>query len=38
MQGLELPFGVFLCLMSLIGWFYGTQMIRAYLHTLGFPA
>jgi leader peptidase (prepilin peptidase)/N-methyltransferase len=31
MRGLEIPFGVFLCIMSLVTWFYGAQMIRAYL-------
>jgi len=38
LQGLEIPFGVFLCLMSVIGWFYGEPLIRAYLVLLGFPA
>jgi leader peptidase (prepilin peptidase) / N-methyltransferase len=32
MHGLEIPFGVFLSLMSIAAWFYGTQMIRAYLN------
>jgi leader peptidase (prepilin peptidase) / N-methyltransferase len=31
MQGMELPFGVFLCLMSIVAWFYGAQMMRGYL-------
>jgi len=31
LRSIEIPFGVFLCLMSLIAWFYGAQMIRAYL-------
>lgn len=31
MQGLELPFGVFLSIMSMVTWFYGMQMVRAYL-------
>ncbi len=38
MHGLEIPFGVFLCLMSIVGWFYGSPMIRAYLGLLGFRA
>jgi leader peptidase (prepilin peptidase)/N-methyltransferase len=38
MHGLEIPFGVFLCLMSVVGWFYGVAIIRAYLGLLGFPA
>jgi leader peptidase (prepilin peptidase)/N-methyltransferase len=37
MRGLELPFGVFLCLMSIITWFYGTQMLRAYMNLLLIP-
>jgi hypothetical protein len=31
MQGLEIPFGVFLCVTSTVTWFYGAQMIQAYL-------
>jgi leader peptidase (prepilin peptidase)/N-methyltransferase len=31
MRGLEIPFGVFLSVMSIVTWFYGAQMIRAYL-------
>ena len=31
MRGVEIPFGVFLCIMSLVSWFYGVQMIRSYL-------
>jgi leader peptidase (prepilin peptidase)/N-methyltransferase len=31
MRGLEIPFGVFLCVMSIVSWFYGTQMIRGYM-------
>ena len=31
MRAVEIPFGVFLCIMSLVTWFYGTQMIRSYL-------
>jgi leader peptidase (prepilin peptidase)/N-methyltransferase len=31
MRGLEIPFGVFLAIVSLVGWFYGGPMIRAYM-------
>ena len=31
LRGLEIPFGVFLCAMSIVSWFYGAQMIRVYL-------
>jgi leader peptidase (prepilin peptidase)/N-methyltransferase len=31
MRALEIPFGVFLCIMSLVTWFYGAQIIRSYL-------
>jgi leader peptidase (prepilin peptidase)/N-methyltransferase len=31
LQGLELPFGVFLCIMSIVSCFYGVAMIRGYL-------
>jgi leader peptidase (prepilin peptidase)/N-methyltransferase len=31
LRGLEIPFGVFLCVMSIVTWFCGAQMIRAYL-------
>ena len=31
MRGLEVPFGVFLSIMSIATWFYGTPMIRGYL-------
>jgi leader peptidase (prepilin peptidase)/N-methyltransferase len=31
MHGLEVPFGVFLCVMSIVSWFYGVQMIRGYM-------
>jgi hypothetical protein len=31
MQGLEIPFGVFLCVTSTVTWLYGAQMIQAYL-------
>lgn len=34
LRSVEIPFGVFLCLMALISWFYGAQMIRAYLGLL----
>jgi leader peptidase (prepilin peptidase)/N-methyltransferase len=37
MQGLEIPFGVFLCIMSIVTWFYGEQMVRAYLHLFLVP-
>jgi leader peptidase (prepilin peptidase)/N-methyltransferase len=28
---LEIPYGVFLCMMSIVTWFFGAEMIRAYL-------
>jgi leader peptidase (prepilin peptidase) / N-methyltransferase len=31
MRGLEIPFGVFLGVMSIVTWFYGPHMIRAYM-------
>jgi len=31
LRGLEVPFGVFLSAMSMISWFYGAQIVRAYL-------
>jgi len=31
MHGIEIPFGVFLSAMSIAAWFYGAQLIRAYL-------
>jgi leader peptidase (prepilin peptidase)/N-methyltransferase len=31
MQGMEIPFGVFLCVMSIVAWFYGVAAIRGYL-------
>jgi len=34
MQGLEIPFGVFLCVMSIAAWFYGVAAIRGYLRLL----
>jgi leader peptidase (prepilin peptidase) / N-methyltransferase len=37
MRALEIPFGVFLCTMSIVSWFYGTQMIRAYMSLFMFP-
>ncbi|MDR3764828.1 MAG: prepilin peptidase [Acidobacteriota bacterium] len=36
LRALEIPFGVFLCMVSLIAWFYGPSMIRAYLHWMNF--
>ncbi len=36
MHGLEIPFGVFLSVMSIAAWFCGTQMIRAYLNLYSF--
>lgn len=38
LRGLEIPFGVFLCAMSIVAWFYGLQMMRAYLNLLTIPA
>ena len=37
LQGLEIPFGVFLCVMSLVAWFYGVAVIRGYLRLLLIP-
>jgi leader peptidase (prepilin peptidase) / N-methyltransferase len=37
MQGMEIPFGVFLCVMSLVAWFYGVAVIRGYLRLLLIP-
>ncbi len=31
MRGLEIPFGVFLCIVSIVTWFHGAQIMRAYL-------
>jgi leader peptidase (prepilin peptidase)/N-methyltransferase len=31
MRALEIPFGVFLSIMSMVTWFYGTQIVRSYL-------
>jgi leader peptidase (prepilin peptidase)/N-methyltransferase len=31
MRCLEIPFGVFLAMVSIISWFFGAQMIRAYM-------
>jgi leader peptidase (prepilin peptidase)/N-methyltransferase len=31
MRALEIPFGVFLSIMSIVTWFYGTQIVRSYL-------
>ncbi|MGC2211519.1 MAG: prepilin peptidase [Candidatus Korobacteraceae bacterium] len=32
MQYMEIPFGVFLSIMSIVAWFYGMQIIRGYLN------
>ncbi len=37
MRGLEIPFGVFLCIVSIVTWFYGAQMIQAYLRLFRIP-
>lgn len=37
LRGLEIPFGVFLCIMSIVTWFYGTQIVRAYLGLFQIP-
>jgi len=37
LQGVEIPFGVFLCVMSLVAWFYGVAAIRGYLRLLLIP-
>jgi len=37
MQCVEIPFGVFLCLMSITAWFYGAQVIRGYLGPILIP-
>jgi leader peptidase (prepilin peptidase)/N-methyltransferase len=37
MRGFEIPFGVFLSVMSIVTWFYGTQMIRGYLSLFQVP-
>jgi prepilin signal peptidase PulO-like enzyme (type II secretory pathway) len=31
MRVMEIPFGVFLAIVSIVTWFYGAQMIRAYM-------
>ena len=31
LRGLEVPFGVFLSVMSMVSWFYGAQIVGAYL-------
>ena len=36
MRALEIPFGVFLCLISVVTWFYGETMVRAYLRLIHF--
>jgi Flp pilus assembly protein protease CpaA len=38
MHGLEIPFGVFLSIMSIVAWFYGMQVIRSYLSMFQIPA
>jgi leader peptidase (prepilin peptidase) / N-methyltransferase len=37
MRGLEIPFGVFLCVMSIVTWFYGSKMIQSYLSLFMLP-
>ncbi len=37
MRGLEIPFGVFLCIVAIVAWFYGPQMLNAYLGLLRLP-
>jgi leader peptidase (prepilin peptidase)/N-methyltransferase len=37
MRGMEIPFGVFLCVMSIVTWFYGARMIQAYLGLFMIP-
>ncbi len=36
MRALEIPFGVFLCTMSLVAWFYGAGLVRGSLRLLGY--
>ena len=38
MHGLEIPFGVFLCVMSIVSWFYGVQMIQSYMRLFSIPS
>jgi leader peptidase (prepilin peptidase)/N-methyltransferase len=38
MHCLEIPFGVFLSVMSIVAWFYGMPMIRSYLSLFRIPA
>jgi leader peptidase (prepilin peptidase) / N-methyltransferase len=38
MHCLEIPFGVFLSVMSIVAWFYGMPMIRSYLSLFQIPA
>jgi len=38
MRCIEIPFGVFLCAMSIVAWFYGESLIRSYLGMLLIPA
>jgi len=37
MRCLEIPFGVFLAIVSVVTWFYGAQMIRSYMGLLRIP-
>lgn len=37
MQGTEIPFGVFLCAMSIVAWFCGVALIRGYLRLFLIP-
>ena len=37
MQNVEIPFGVFLCVMSIVAWFYGAPTIRSYLGLFQIP-
>jgi leader peptidase (prepilin peptidase) / N-methyltransferase len=37
MHNMEIPFGVFLSIMSIVAWFYGMQMLRGYLSLFQIP-
>ena len=37
LHGMEIPFGVFLCVMSIVAWFYGVAVIRGYLRLFLIP-
>jgi leader peptidase (prepilin peptidase)/N-methyltransferase len=37
MRCLEIPFGVFLAIVAVVTWFYGAQMMRAYMGLLRIP-